>query len=170
VAIPTGIFKVRVGVVVVRDDRILLVRQNGRPFWVLPGGTLELDEGLEACAVRELKEETDTDIAIRSLLYLADFLHPERHVVDVFFLADWLSGPEVFQPPHPENIDEIRWVRRDELAALTVQPAIMHQRLLDNFPNGFGGGIRCDARQYLGTYTPETRSPAPNPSVSKQER
>jgi 8-oxo-dGTP diphosphatase len=41
--------------------RILLIRRGHEPYrnmWALPGGFLEMDEELEECALRELKEET----------------------------------------------------------------------------------------------------------------
>lgn len=54
----------RVGALVaVQDDggRVLLVWQTGGPFaghWLLPGGSVERDEGVAAAAERELREET----------------------------------------------------------------------------------------------------------------
>ncbi len=47
--------------VVLRDDRVLLVRRRNRPdagLWGFPGGKLEAGESVEAAAVRELREET----------------------------------------------------------------------------------------------------------------
>src|SRR4051794_29954110 len=42
------------------DGRVLLGRRRGdaRPLLAVPGGKLEADETFEACAVRELQEET----------------------------------------------------------------------------------------------------------------
>jgi 8-oxo-dGTP diphosphatase len=46
-----------------QDDelKVLLIRRAGDPYrdsWALPGGFIEIDEDLEACALRELEEET----------------------------------------------------------------------------------------------------------------
>ena len=50
------LFPVSVKGVVIRDDRVLLLR-NERDEWELPGGKLELGEDPESCVAREITEE-----------------------------------------------------------------------------------------------------------------
>jgi len=60
-------------VVVDPEERILLVLRNEEPkkgWWCLPGGFLELGEGPEEGALRELKEETGLSGRIEELLGL----------------------------------------------------------------------------------------------------
>ena len=50
-----------------KDDKLLITRRSRtlKSFpgcWVLPGGHLELNESLETCGLRELREETGIDI------------------------------------------------------------------------------------------------------------
>jgi 8-oxo-dGTP pyrophosphatase MutT (NUDIX family) len=50
-------YPVSVKGVVVRDDRVLLLK-NERDEWELPGGRIELGESPEQCVAREIHEET----------------------------------------------------------------------------------------------------------------
>lgn len=66
-----------------KDSRInlalLLIRRGAHPFrncWALPGGFVRMEETLEACANRELREETNLDAA--ALIPVGTFSAPDR--------------------------------------------------------------------------------------------
>jgi 8-oxo-dGTP pyrophosphatase MutT (NUDIX family) len=61
------VFPVSVKGVVLRDGRVLLLR-NERQEWELPGGRLEVGETPEACVAREIAEETGWDVKVDMLL------------------------------------------------------------------------------------------------------
>lgn len=59
--------------------QVLFIRRKNPPFknlWALPGGFLEMDETLEASALRELHEETG--VADVHLTQIGTFGHPNR--------------------------------------------------------------------------------------------
>jgi 8-oxo-dGTP pyrophosphatase MutT (NUDIX family) len=134
---PASRIRQRCAVIVPHEGRILLLRQNGNPFWVLPGGTLETGEALSDCAVRELQEELGWTVKLIALRGISEWLTPTKHVIDFFFQAEWLAGPTSWAHPHPENIDDIRWFTLDEIRALVdanlLQPASMASWLLQAF-------------------------------------
>jgi ADP-ribose pyrophosphatase YjhB (NUDIX family) len=148
-------YKVRVGVILVREDKLLLVRQNNKPFWVFPGGTLEPEEGLEECAVREMKEEINLDIRVRKVLYIADFLQaPEpgsadkapRHTIDIFMLADYLGGVPMMALD--ENLNDMAFFSRQDCIERDIRPEIAGARVLDDWSHGFANANGL----YIGKY------------------
>lgn len=53
---------VATAVVVDADGRVSLVRDGDAEAWYAPGGTLQSDESLRECVVREVREETGVEI------------------------------------------------------------------------------------------------------------
>ena len=100
------------------DDvgRVLLVRQGSGPFageWLLPGGSVERDEPVEAAARRELHEETGyraRELRAESV-YDVRSLPPGRfHFLVHLFRARALEGT-----PRPEPGGEVRWAAPAEI-------------------------------------------------------
>lgn len=135
--------RIRAGVVVIHASRVLLVRQNNNPFWVLPGGTLELGEPLPTCAVRELEEELKLPISLQKLVGVGEFIPPadpvrgQRHVVDTVWLAT--AATDALTVTTDENLNEARWVAFNELGAIDLKPEWIKQLVLNGAPDFLNG-------------------------------
>ncbi|MCH8094636.1 MAG: NUDIX hydrolase [Chloroflexi bacterium] len=71
--------KVGAGVLLSKDDKILLVRRAVEPElgkWTIPAGFVEGDEDPKDTAIRECKEETGLEVRIVSIL---DVIHGREH-------------------------------------------------------------------------------------------
>lgn len=107
--------QVGVGVLVVRDRLILLGKRkssHGAGAWAAPGGRLEFGEEIEACARRELLEETGlTASSVELGPYSNDvFLEAERHFLTVFVVARGIAGtPQNLEPDKCEGWAWFKW-------------------------------------------------------------
>lgn len=80
------------GCIVFHKGKYLMVRENpsGSVVWNLPAGHVDKDEGLEAAAVRETKEETGYDVRLIEQVGLYHESAPQsvKHV----YLAEIIGG------------------------------------------------------------------------------
>jgi ADP-ribose pyrophosphatase YjhB (NUDIX family) len=130
--------RVRVGVVVIRDENILLVchRKADRRYWMLPGGGLQWGETLAACGVREVREETGIAIEPGRLLFIAEAIDPSgrKHVVNMVMLGQFVGGS--LRCPTEEIIETVEWCPISQLGAITLYPPIA-ERLVAGLSGGF---------------------------------
>lgn len=121
--------RVGVGVIVVREGLVLLgLRQgsHGAGTWALPGGHLEFGESVEACAARELGEETGLLASEFSPGPYANDLIEGRHYVTLFVVARGVSGEP--QRCEPQKCAEWRWCSWHELPRPLFAPLATIQR------------------------------------------
>lgn len=119
--------QVGVGVIVIRDKKVLLGKRkgaHGEGSWCFPGGHLELNESPEDCARREVLEETG--IAIRDLRrgpFTNDiFADEKKHYVTLFVIADYDSGQvKVLEPTKCEAWGWFGWDEFPEPLFLPIQ-------------------------------------------------
>jgi 8-oxo-dGTP diphosphatase len=116
-----------VGVICFRGDEVLLIRRGKPPRmgdWSIPGGRLEWNEPVQACALRELLEETGVRAELLGLVDVIDgFFGDERHYVLVDYAARWLEGEPVAGDdaveagfvPVAEAIERVEWPKTKQV-------------------------------------------------------
>lgn len=117
--------RVGVGVIVVREGRVLLGRRrgsHGAGTWALPGGNLEYGETVESCAYRELLEETGMQLdSVRPAPFTVDhFPEQDRHYVTLFVEAIGVTGAP--QSLEPDKCDGWAWFAWDAFPSPVFGP------------------------------------------------
>jgi len=102
--------------IIEKDGKVLIgKRKEGRHHsgkWEFPGGTLEEGETYEECLKRELQEELAVDAEIGELYCIGEHtITPEWTIRLLAYRVTGISGILKTQ-----EHDEIKWVRRQELA------------------------------------------------------
>ena len=101
--------QVGVGVLIVQNGRVLLGKRkgaHGAGTWSAPGGHLEFGESIDACARREVLEETGLEIHDLQYGPFTNnvFENDKKHYVTVFVLAKSANGEaQVLEPDKCEG-------------------------------------------------------------------
>jgi 8-oxo-dGTP diphosphatase len=108
-----------VGVILVRDGDVLFgLRRgaHGAGSWSFPGGHVERDESAEACALRELEEETGLRAVNPCRVAETEDVFPEGLRYRTFFVrVDWAGGePQVREPEACERWCWFAWEEAPE--------------------------------------------------------
>jgi ADP-ribose pyrophosphatase YjhB (NUDIX family) len=128
------------------QSKIMLARRGIEPrkgFWNLPCGFLELNETVEQGAIREIKEETNIDVALGRLHTVYNLPHANQ--VYLIFVAKMLHANFATNAESTEialfTASEIPW---SEIAFSSNTFAI--ERFLDDLHTG-------NTAVHLGTFT-----------------
>jgi ADP-ribose pyrophosphatase YjhB (NUDIX family) len=119
--------QVGIGIVLLRGDDVLLIRRGKPPGlgqWSLPGGAQELGETAEACARRELFEETGLQAGPMRLVAHADSIHHDAagrlqfHYTILDFGAHYVAGEAIAG----DDVSAVAWVHPDRFHEYDLWP------------------------------------------------
>lgn len=109
---------VGVAALILRDDRLLLMKRqgaHGEGTWATPGGHLEYGETPEECAIRETAEETGVRLKNVTFRAITNDVFADRglHYITIWMQAEVESGDAHLAAP--EEASEIGWFALDAL-------------------------------------------------------
>jgi len=90
-----------VGALIIKDGRILLIKRGAEPGkdrWSLPGGAVELGEGVRDAVIREVKEECGLDVEVKDIADVVDYMSRDEkgqvrfHYILVDFYVEVKGG------------------------------------------------------------------------------
>lgn len=112
-----------VGAIVVgADGRVVLVKRRNPPLagrWSLPGGVIDVGEGLEQAVVREVREETGLDVAVGPLVDVVERVLRDAagRVEYHYILLDYLCRPTGGAPRAATDAADVTWAAAADLDA-----------------------------------------------------
>ncbi len=134
---------VGVGIMILRDNKVLLGKRHDNPkkadselhgegSWTMPGGKLHFKEELKDAAYREVFEETGIIVNKEKLeiISVTNDIVKDAHFVTIGFLCKEFKGePRVMEP---DEITEWKWFELDNLPAPIFFPS---EKIIKNFLN-----------------------------------
>jgi 8-oxo-dGTP diphosphatase len=142
------------GVVVRRDEegrtRVAVIHRPKYRDWSLPKGKLEQGEGWQEAALREVHEEIGYECELGPELPHVTYLDRKSRRKLVRY---WLMEPVRGEFASHDEVDELRWLTRDEAVELLTYP---HDEELVR-----AALRRYRLRRFMRAMTPWSRQPMP---------
>ncbi|MBD3214258.1 MAG: NUDIX domain-containing protein [Candidatus Lokiarchaeota archaeon] len=135
---------VGVGVLLVRDDHLLLVKRKYNPdagYWSIPGGHLDLGEQVRRAAEREALEETGFQVKVTKLAGIIDKImyddngKIEYHYVLLNYFVEQIEGDENQKPIADDDALEAKFVPFEQLKEYRLTGSLVE--LLKELKIGF---------------------------------
>ncbi len=128
------VFNTAVSMIVVdeKEEKILLIQQYGRPFYILVAGYVMRSESVEETVVREIKEETGLDV--RKIRFnRTKFYEPSNTLMENFtvFVKD---GSAIHVN---EEVDSYKWFTYRE-ARENIRKGSLAEEFLDAYLDEIG--------------------------------
>jgi 8-oxo-dGTP pyrophosphatase MutT (NUDIX family) len=116
--------------VIDNQNRVLFVKKTDSDFWSLPGGKLDADdENMQACLIREMKEELGIDAIIKNVRFVQELHKNDTRYVELIWETELISNLICLQGNISEishnELSDIQWINKNDLREANVKPEFL---------------------------------------------
>ena len=129
---------VRVGIMLIKDNKILLHKNDNRDNYVLPGGGIHFLESSEEAIIREIKEETGLDIKVDKCVSTIEniFEHQGIKFHEIYFIYKGTFVDDIDTSKIINNIEgkpiKYGFVDIDKIEDYYILPVVIQDVLKNN--------------------------------------
>jgi len=135
-------FKYRVCGIVIKDDKILTINCKDFDAYYLPGGHAEFGEDSKQATIREMLEETETNVTIEKTIAIVENFYIDKHNLNTHEISFYyLVKPENYDNIKLENYSRMEndkgklkqlnfeWIKLKELKDIDFRPHFLKEKL-----------------------------------------
>ncbi|BCU67042.1 DNA mismatch repair protein MutT [Sulfolobales archaeon HS-7] len=114
---------VAVGGIILREDKILLIKRGHEPnkgMWAVPGGKVKFGESIEQAVKREVSEETNLNVKIEKLAAIVEAVRENYHYVIFDYVSSVVNG----EASASSDAKEVRFFPLSEAIRLPMTPTM----------------------------------------------
>ncbi len=137
-----GKFNYRVGAIITHNNKLLIMRTEGFPYYYIPGGRVSLHETAENAIIRELNEELHVSAKIIRPLWLNQNFFIEQVSQDKYHELCLLFLVELVECEHIKNTNKFEiyengktnyfeWVVFDKLEPYSLFPSFIKEAIFN---------------------------------------
>lgn len=137
-----GRFNYRVGAIIIRNNRLLMVKNENAPYYYSVGGRVHLHETAEEAVRREVFEETGLHLEVERLAFVHENLFTEKftgerfHELAFFYVMKDVPELDTICLSFDENGNKefLEWIPLNELKSTYLYPEFFKTELEKNAP------------------------------------
>jgi 8-oxo-dGTP pyrophosphatase MutT (NUDIX family) len=130
--------------IIIKNNKLLCTKNKDQfgIFYLLPGGGQKHFETIKDALKRECKEEISTDIIVKDILFVRDYIGKNHefakwdskvHQIEYMFECDLKEDIKIKNGNTPDNMQiGISWLNLDELKNYRIYPKFINQLLKNN--------------------------------------
>ncbi|NIO20420.1 MAG: NUDIX domain-containing protein [Candidatus Aenigmarchaeota archaeon] len=104
----------KIGAAIIKNNKILVVREAGWEKYGLPGGTIKENEEVFDCLEREIKEELNVDVKKDSLEYLGIFEDVAMNEANTIIQIKLYKAELESEPSKTSEVEDMFWFGKDD--------------------------------------------------------